>query len=269
MPSLTPTVRNILILWVGLWLISYVAWIGEVPLTEYLSFNPAALARFEFRGFLGLVTYGFVHERGFLHLLFNAWMFALFAPEAERLLGLIRFRKMLLLALFFGAMVHFLLGFFWLPFASIVLGGSGMVMAVLALNAAATPRLTLRLLVIDVPLHLLFLVLVGMDALQFIATLAGKQISVAADVHLVGAAIGYFTWKFSGATSFGRSHKKGLWDSLAQYLSFWARQARPRDSAKDEAELDRILDKIHEHGMPSLSAKERRFLQRRSKRPPR
>jgi hypothetical protein len=40
-------------------------------------------------------------------------------------------------------------------------------------------------------------------------------------------------------------------------------------SVQEEAELDRILSKIHTEGMPSLTAKERRFLERRSKRPPR
>ncbi|MBT3340996.1 MAG: rhomboid family intramembrane serine protease [Planctomycetes bacterium] len=269
MPSLTPTVRNILILWVGLWLISYLSWIGDLPMAEYLSFNPRALASGEFRGFLGMFTYGFVHERGVFHLLFNAWMFALFAPEAERLLGVLRFRYFLFAALLGGSLFHFLLGFISPAFATQVLGGSGMAMAVLALNAAAMPHLSLRLLVIDVPLRTFFFVVAGIDVLQLMATFAGKNIAVASDVHLVGAALGYFSLRYFRPTFVSRARSGSLIARLQRAFANWMHRRNQSLSVQEEAELDRILSKIHTEGMPSLTAKERRFLERRSKRPPR
>jgi hypothetical protein len=95
---------------------------------------------------------------------------------------------------------------------------------------------------------------------------SGDAARVAWDVHLIGIAFAcaYFfgKWNFSGLSA-----PAGGWRLLKRkLLGPKLRAFSPSDQgAADESEADRILDKIHQFGQDSLTAKEKRFLTNYSK----
>ncbi len=256
---MTPLVRRLLILWVAIWLASFLLGLFDVPLADWFALSPGALFDGEITALPGLVLYAFVHEpNSILHLLFNAWILAFAGPEVERLWPQRRFLRFLTVVVISGALVHLMLAAL-IPsaFRVPVIGGSGFVLACLAAMTALYPHLRINLFLIQVRLLPVFLVLVALDLLRMTAFLAGKGGPVAADVHLAGAAAG---WAWAGG--FARFGPLRRWSEK--------RQARRQDrqarrTAHKESELNRILDKINDHGMPSLTKKERQFLERRSR----
>lgn len=256
--SLTPLVKRLLILWGVLWLASFLSELAGFSLTNLLRLDPALLHG-DFLRLPGVVTYALVHDpTGVLHVAFNAYLFAVFGPEVEVLFPGRRFIRFLLIATLAGAAVHLLLALVApAVFGSAVVGGSGIVMAVIAANAAVYPNRLLNLIFLQCRLITFFLVLVGLDVLGFLAISAGRGGMVAADVHLAGAAAG---WILAGG--FQRfDNPVGRWMDRREQRH---RQKEAQSQRKDEDELDRILAKISSQGMSSLSSSERRFLQRRS-----
>jgi membrane associated rhomboid family serine protease len=261
--SLTPLVRALLLAWAALWLVSFLTWLADSSLSDWLALDPAALFAGRWSAAPGLLGYALVHDptpSGLLfHLGFNAYLLYFFGPEIERLYPGRRFLLLLLLAAIAGAALHLLLAAGLPLFHSAVIGGSGLVMAVVAASAAHFPGLIINLFLLRVRLLHLFLALVVLDLVGFLATAFGKGEPIATDVHLAGAATGWLWARGLGA--------------LAAPLAGW--QARRRSASArrraesamaEERELDRILAKIGRDGMPSLTEAERRFLERRSRR---
>lgn len=262
MQATAPIVRRILIAWGVLWVLSFLTALGSGPgLAGWLQLDPTALLRGDFSGLAGILGYALVHDPyGILHVAVNAWMFHLFAPEVETLYRR-RFVRMLVVSALVGAAVTLLLAATPMPsFDASVVGGSGLVATMLAVNAAIYPDRRLNLLIVQPRLIVFFAVLVGLDLLGFIAQCAGRGGGVATQVHLAGAAVGWF-W----ADGFARL---GWPDPLSRWRASRQEAARRREAtraADDEAELDRILAKISREGLPSLTAKERDFLEKRSR----
>jgi membrane associated rhomboid family serine protease len=157
-----------------------------------------------------------------------------------------------------GAAARFLLYLVTGGFAGPVVGGSGLVSCCFAFLAAVMPGIRVSLLVISVRLLPLFLVLTSLDLLRLIASLAGQPSGVAAEIHLAGALVG---WTAAGG-----------WERFPLFAGMRAKAAQRRaenaqqGALADEEELDRILAKISRDGIGSLSAREKKFLEQRSKR---
>jgi membrane associated rhomboid family serine protease len=209
----------------------------------------------------GILGYTLVHSRlSIFHLLFNGYMFALFAPEIERLFPGKFFMVLMLKAALAGAVTTLVL--YWLmpaTFGHPVIGGSGLVTAVFAASAAMYPGRIMNLLFLRIRLITFFLVLIGLDLLFFFGNILGSADGVAHHVHLAGAFIG---WTAVG----GFQRFDGPWKGWIEKSARKKTQKQQRQSQNDEAELDRILAKISREGLPSLTAKERQFLEQRSKR---
>lgn len=134
-----------------------------------------------------------------------------------------------------------------------VLGFSGVVYAIIVGFAAIAPTARVIMLVIPMPAWVLAALFVGLDTLNFIQQ--GSRSYIAYDVHLIGAAIGLV------AVRGGR-----MWRWLPQA---WQRRRLRRQAQQqvfDQSELDRLLAKVSEQGIPSLTKAERSFLERYSKR---
>jgi membrane associated rhomboid family serine protease len=262
MQATAPIVRRILIAWGVLWVLSFLTALGSGPgLSGWLELDPLALLRGDLTGLAGVLGYALVHDPyGILHVAVNAWMFHLFAPEVETLYRR-RFVRMLVASALAGAAVTLLLAATPMPaFDAAVVGGSGLVATMLAVNAAIYPDRRLNLIVVQPRLIVFFAVLVGLDLLGFIAQCAGRGGGVATQVHLAGAAVGWF-WA-DGFARLGWRDPLTRWRSSRREAQ---RKRRASQAADDEAELDRILAKISREGLPSLSAKERDFLEKRSR----
>ena len=259
--QLTPLVKRILIAWTALWVLGFLTGISGGGLNSWLALDVVGLSNFEFGSLPGILGYTLVHDRlGIFHLLFNAYLFALFAPEIEVLFPKKHFLIYLLKASLAGAVATLLC--WWViggAFGAPVIGGSGLVAAVLASSAAMYPNRVMNLILIRVKLLHLFLVVVGLDLMYFIGNLFGEFEGVARIIHLVGALTGWL--------AVGGFHRfDGPWRGWMEKSARKKADKQQRQSQKDEAELDRILAKISKDGLPSLTDAERRFLEQRSKR---
>lgn len=261
MTSLTPWVKRLMITWAGLWVLSFLLYIADSDLIFRISLCPAALADGNLTAVLGLVAYAFLHEiPGIWHLAINCLVLFWTGPEVERYFPGKQFLRFVAVVVGVGAAVRtvfYLLGAD--TFGGPALGGSGITMACLAALAALQPGLRVNLIVFTVRLLPLFLVLAVLDGLNLLATFTGKGSMVASELHLAGAAVGWF-W----AGGFERFPVFAKWSAKRRASK---EQRKFQQGQDEEQELDRILAKISREGIGSLTSAERKFLDRRSRRP--
>jgi len=199
------------------------------------------------------------------HLLFNLIALFFFARVVEPLLGRGRTLGLYLAAGVGGAAGHLLWTAAGLAAPSApVVGASGAITGLLAYGAFRAPRTPFLLFfLLPVPLWLLGAIFVGWDLLAAVQGTAGR---VAVQAHVGGAAVGALWFVLSG---------KGLgrW-RLVPRAALFRRAPRldpvldrptPVEEAED-AEVDRLLDRIHVGGIDSLSETEKEFLKRVSRR---
>lgn len=231
------------------------------------------------------LTYGFVHDtQGIRHILFNMFGLFIFGRMVERRIGGSEFLKFYLAAIIVGGIVGS--ATFWVEgllrgvppgqisevLASVV-GASGGVIAVAILFACYYPHAELLLFfILPVKAWLLAVFFVATDLFGALGLFGGAMPgggNTAFEVHLAGAA-------FAGLYYFRRWNFHRLDFSR---LSEWPQQMQQRSRRmklkvhdpdkkleNESREADRILEKIHQHGESSLTAAERRTLERYSRR---
>lgn len=237
---------------------------GKNPLHYWLACRPETLYQpwlwWEF------LTYGFTHatmsqDPG--HIIFNMLTLWFLGPPVEQRYGSREFLRFYLAAIVVCGALGSAAGLIGASAAASLVGASGGVVAVVMLFIVNFPRQTILLFfVLPVPAWLLGVILVVMNLLGS----AGYQDpNVAYGVHLVGvgfaAAYYYFHWNL------GRLTERISLDRLGRGRNLHIH--RPDDDGPDDklnVEVDRILQKIHEHGEASLSRKERRTLETASRR---
>lgn len=227
-----------------------------------------------------LVTYAFCHSpEDLLHILFNMLFLWWFGKTLEQRYGSLEF-------LLFYLVAAVTAGFAFLGLnvvtgdISRALGASGSVMAVMMLYAALFPRQKIYIwMVLPVEIRWLVLAYVLFDLFPVLGALSGNAISdgVAHAAHLGGLLFGFLYWKF-------RWNLSHFWSALLSPLAKKSSSrkpakktgrkiiqmpgSRPAPAAKDpgeseagfEKEVDRILQKIVDHGNSSLTEKERKTL---------
>ncbi len=230
------------------------------PLSEILGISHAGFAR-SYHLWQPL-TYMFLHDPltsttgpGVFHILFNMFILWMFGGDVARRLGPRSFLK-----LYLGAGV--LAGLFYAGFALVdgyvntpCIGASGCVMGVLVYAALLDPdRRVLLFFVIPVRFRTLVWIIVGMDLLYFLSMNQGDT-GVAHTAHLGGALFGFLDYRYAH-----------LFDRYFARKGIEAEQGRLRKESDMRAEVDRLLEKIHQEGLGSLSEREKRFLKRSSSR---
>ncbi len=233
-----------------------------------LSFSPADALREPWTFF----TYMFVHA-GLLHLLGNMLMLYVFGTAVETRLGSRNFIFYYLLC-GVGAAV-FSLGLSGVMQVSPFVGASGAVLGVALAFAIYWPDAELIVFPIPMPIKAKTLVtlLVGLDVLlYFIAPNDG----VAHLAHVGGVAFGYLYFRMQNFSRRSPHPPPRPVERVVMVQSGSAEPerrtpitpARPRrrvDADPVAAEVDRVLDKISEKGIASLTPAERRFLDEVSK----
>lgn len=259
---------------------------GEVvrlvpPIQKYLQFTTAqgfmrpsstyGLVGFEFWRFFG---YQFLHAH-WLHLLLNMMGLWFFGPEVERFLGRKRFLAFYLLCGFFGAFLYMLLnglgfalrdangqsiapflpGSLWTP----LIGASGSVYGVIIAGARLAPDdVALLFGVIPIKLRTLaiFIVLSALFALFAQTQNAGGEAA-----HLGGAMAGFFFIRRPDVLN-------NFFDILGR-VDPTSRSNRARRELRRatvaRTQVDAILDKVREHGIQSLTDREREILRQASR----
>ena len=209
-----------------------------------------------------LITYGFLHSpRDILHILGNMFFLWMFGRDVE-----MRYGRKAFLSFYLTAIV--IAGLAWLVTAHMpgargasLVGASGGVAAVILLYVVNFPRRTVLIwAILPVPTWLFGVIWVFGDVQGALA----RSGNVAYSAHLAGAAYAFLYFRTR-------------WDLsklIPSRFSLSSLKPKPRmrihdpDEYEEEIseEVDDILRKIKDHGQDSLTAKERKILERASRR---
>ena len=200
------------------------------------------------------VTYLFFHG-GIWHVLINMFVLWMFGSELERLWGKLRFLKYYFITGIGSGIMTALLN---LSSITPVVGASGAVFGVLMAYGITYPNRTIYLYGIIPIRSMLFVVAVGFIA--FVSSFDGAS-RISHITHLSGMVIGYLIlkrrWQFND-----------IWFSIRKKtLEYQIQREERKISHRQELEnnIDKILDKINDHGFKSLSDKEEKQLYENSK----
>ena len=223
-----------------------------------------------------LITFQFLHAN-LGHLLFNSIAIYFFGAFVEQQL---RSRAFLLFYLLCG--VAGALGYGTLVSVSNayqdvgVVGASGGIFGILVIAAMIAPDMRVQLLFPPVTLTMRLLAILVLAYGVFVVLVRGDNAGGEAG-HLGGALAGFLLWKIPVLRGLlgrlGRSGqggpKKGpaFQIRIAKRGKVYQKKLRPQSTITglESSEVDRILDKINEHGLQSLTGEERELLARAGK----
>ncbi len=229
-----------------------------------------------------LITYAFVHA-DLLHLAMNMLVLFFIGRTVEQLLGSQAFLWIYTGGALAGAALHLTSEFLFGPSVPVV-GASGAVFAVFVALATMLPNVRVQLFFIPIGFkawHVAAFV-VGISALFMLLSLTGltEPGRIAHTVHLGGALFGFAWVRWSGfgdgkmqPEDFLRMRHERERRSDKVVRDRWRKRfgaSKVVDAEVDDerrrhkADVDAILEKIHREGMASLSAEERRTLERAS-----
>ncbi len=205
------------------------------------------------------ITYAFLHG-GVSHIFWNMLLLYFTGAIVEPVFGSKRFVWLYLAFAFVGGLGFTFEHVIWpSPLGDALgVGASGAVMGVIVLLGSRFPmQRMLFMFVLPMRCWVFAAVLVGLDLLALSAYRGGDQ--VAHSVHLMGAFAGFFV-------GFMWPRITVRWEAIEDERHRRA-QRRERERRQEEAaEMDRILQKVHENGMDCLSPEEREFLLDQSER---
>ncbi len=202
-----------------------------------------------------LFTYGFLHAPNSIgHILSNLLMLYFFGTMLEERLGSRRFFLTYLAAQVCGALFFLVPALFGVLEAPAI-GASGAVYGVMIAVATLYPNQIVFLFFLPLKLKWLAIGVVGIAAFSALVDLKQGSDGTAHLIHLGGAAYGYL------AVRFGLIEKDPI--QIFERKRAVMQVAREAD---DEVRMDRLLEKIHQEGMASLSRSEKEFLKRMSSR---
>ncbi|HEX9730201.1 MAG TPA: rhomboid family intramembrane serine protease [Gemmatimonadales bacterium] len=262
--QLTPWVRRLLVANVIVYVLTISVFTGPW-FTEMFAFSPLGAAERPWT----FLTYMFVHA-GFLHLAFSMLMLVFFGPGVERRMGGPAFARFFFLCGFGGPVLAFAMSLVVTvpPFV----GAAAAVFGVALAFAMAWPNARVFVFPLPFPLPVKYLVafLVTMDLIPLAARFDD---GLAAFAHLGGLLFGLLYLKSEDMVD-RHVRPAVLPDPETPVLvhHHLEAQAQAEDDAPASAahggptldeiseEMDRLLDKISERGLSSLTVAERRFL---------
>ncbi len=255
MPRITPAVKWLLIINIGVFVMDAVFFgrlLREGAVNyfwRYGSVYPDTLGRT--LQIWRLITYKFLHANPG-HLLMNMIVLYFFGSMLERNFGSKRFLIFYLVCGMTGGIVYpVLVGIGLLPVAYLV-GASGAIFGVIVAAALLYPKTRVLLaFVFPVSLAVIAGIFIGISVLNFLRDEnAGGECA-----HLAGALCGFLYIK-------GRPWLEGR--AMQQKKGAW--QRRIQNERQFQAEVDRILDKVHASGVNSLTRSEKSILREATQR---
>ena len=202
------------------------------------------------------VTFQFLHA-GLIHLLFNMLGLYFLGMILEGAWGPKRFLGFYLSCGAFAGLCHVVMTFAFNPAAidKALVGASGGVYAVVLVCAILFPQIRLILFLFPVPIRFAAALFIGIAVYNILSGISrgGFVGGISDAAHLGGAVAGAFwIWVLprlrTGLTSTRTKRGRGAW------------QRKLKKQADQQAEINRILQKIHQHGIASLTAGEKRTL---------
>ena len=223
-----------------------------------------------------LITFQFLHAN-LGHLLFNSIAIYFFGAFVEQQLRSRAFLVFYLLCGVAGALGYATLVSVSNAYDDVgVVGASAGIFGILAVAAMIAPDMRVQLLFPPVTLTMRLLAIL-MLAYGVLVVLAGGPNAGGEAGHLGGALAGFLLWKIPVLRGLlGRPGRSGGGDSkkrpafqirIAKRGKVYQKKLRPQSTITglETNEVDRILDKINEHGLQSLTGEERELLARAGK----
>ena len=237
-----------------------------------LALSSIGIKSFKFWQF---ISYMFLHAN-FMHIFFNMWGLYLFGMTILPTLGAQRFLKLYFLSGISGAALWML--FNWNSNAPIV-GASGAVFGVLMAAAMLHPHMRIQLLIPPIPMQMKTFVMIY-AAIEIISEVSNARGGIAHMAHLGGFISAYFylkhlygnqVWDIFGAFSglLPKRHPrrpKPPQSPKSKIPDGWTVYSNPKNgpSMVPKEEVNRLLDKISEKGIHSLTQDELETLKRAS-----
>ena len=204
------------------------------------------------------LTFQFLHDPDSMwHILLNMLGLYMLGTPLERAWGTRRFVRFYLICGIVAGLAYVVIGtLFDLREDMPIIGASGGVYAIVLACAVLFPHFRLIFLFFPVPIRLAAVIVFGGMVLLVIRALSGGDADAAmSDVAHLGGAVAAAVWiwvipKFRGSTHRVRARmNQGAWDKKMRM-----RQAQ-------QQQINRILDKIRDRGIESLSRQEKKILQ--------
>jgi len=227
-----------------------------------------------------LLSYQFLHG-GLFHLLINCAMIWFVGRQMEESLGKTKFLTLYLIAGVFGGLLQCLLAWtHYLPEAGVVGASAGIFGLIAAFAMVFWDREITFLIMFIIPVRMRAKYLLIALAVIGVLGIISKEGGIAHGAHLGGMIWGVLfvllfiqggTWggaepwwnRLKGRFKFGRERRVMTMDDGAR--AFTREEEPVREVDYGENEVDRILDKISEKGIHSLSDRERSMLEQARK----
>ncbi len=200
-----------------------------------------------------LITYQFLHG-GLGHIFWNMFILFFFGPMLERLWGSRKFLTFYLVCGATGGIFYPILAHIgWLDVARLI-GASGYILGMLAAAAILFPNMKVYVFgVFPLKMSILAIILAVMSILSLlrpdVSANAGGEAA-----HLGGMVAGaLYVISEKWRQKFKMKVQTGIWQK---------KMVEHRDL---QLELDRILKKVHDHGLHSLTHKEKKILKQATK----
>ena len=246
LPKTTPVVKRLLIINIAVFLAAIIIRPLGIFIYEWFQLDatlPRALQ------FWRLITYQFLHDPGsIMHILFNMLGLFFLGPTLERHWGGKRFLMFYLGCGIAGGLFYLLLVAVGFLRGAPMVGASGAILGMLAACAILFPHFVVFVFIFPVPIRVAAIALTA-GYIFFVVTRGANAGGDAA--HLGGMAAGaIYVFSQSWRARFNLKIRSKQWEKKI---------AAQRNL---QAELDRILRKVHETGINSLTSKEKNILKR-------
>jgi membrane associated rhomboid family serine protease len=252
LPPLPSATKTLIIVNVACYLLQLISWkyIGWDPVTQGLGMIPEdVIGKFMV---WQIFTSMFLHNPvSIWHLVFNMVVLYFFGPHVERRLGKRTFVKFYFLAGLAAGLAYVIFGILDQKYNPAV-GASGAIMGVIVYFTMLNPNAIVRLMfIIPMKMKWATMIIVGIDVYYFV--FAPGATNVANSAHLGGALFGFLYFKY------GHRLDRFFTDMEVKAVAK-KRQRERRSEAELNAELDRLLEKVHDVGINGLTEKERKTL---------
>lgn len=256
---------------------------GPIWVWGYFSTSTALLTLDQYVGFRGfefwrLITFQFLHAN-LTHLLFNMMGLYFFGSLVEQYLGSKRYLAFYLICGIAGACMYLMLNLAgWSVFSltgrdlpvllvndpgTPLVGASAGVFGVVMASAFLVPNARVLLFFV-IPMRLATLAY-GLVAVALLSVLFGSQNAGGEAAHIGGALAGFWFIRHPHSLH-GFFDFLGRYDPTSRSGAAYRAGRLKTSGAVEDAEVDRILAKIHKQGLQGLTSKEKKILREASKR---
>jgi len=246
-PRITPVVKWLLIINIAVFFFSALSAPVANFIYQWFQLDATSLPRaFQL---WRLITYQFLHG-GFWHIFLNMWALWMFGPILENHWSSRKFLPFYLGCGVAGALFYFLLvAIRFLPGGEMV-GASGAILGLFAACAIIFPGMRLFLFPFPISIPIRTAAIIGLMIYIFFVTTRSDNAGGHA-AHIAGMAAG-------AAYVFSEKWRNKL--RLKVRTNRWQRKITEQRHL--QFEVDRILKKVHDHGIHNLTSKEKRILKK-------